>query len=488
MKLMMKAFAFLIANSLFAQSEFCGTRIEDQQQALNDIEGLPNVNRTDNAITYIPLMVHNVTNDNSNSFFAAWPLFETLCTLNSDFLPTGFQFYLERGINYIKNSEWNNHEDFSKGEEMMIESNVPEMVNCYLVSDPAGNCGYFTYSGDGVALNKTCLGKYSHTWAHELGHFFSLPHTFYGWEGIRYSSSKKTSEYQGDVFRQIENVVRAQCKRQADYFCDTNPDYISYRWTCNQDGFSSLIMRDVNDSTFRADGTLFMSYSNDQCMNRFSNEQMEAMHKSLNGPRAELKRPDVIPSFIAQSKFQLTFPSDSLTVVSKNLDVSWEKVENATYYVLQISRTSNFSVVVKNLLLTENSVNIDSLTQGKSYWWRVRAYSDFDFCGIESAVGYFKTQADVVTTQQLSANELHLFPNPLRNSEKLQISFPENINTNLITNIQLVDTKGGNFTNVAFSKTQNGILVDLKQVSSGFYLINVRTLAGNYYSKISIQD
>ncbi|MBK9108020.1 MAG: T9SS type A sorting domain-containing protein [Saprospiraceae bacterium] len=488
MKLIIKAFALFIANGLFAQAEFCGTRIEDQQQALNSIDGLPYVYRQDNAITYIPLMVHNVTNDNSNSFFAAWPLFETLCTLNSDFLPTGFQFYLERGFNYIRNSEWNNHEDFQKGEEMMVESNIPEMVNCYLVSDPAGNCGYFTYSGDGVALNKTCLGKYSHTWAHELGHFFSLPHTFYGWEGIRYSSSKKTSEYQGDVFRQIENVVRAQCKRQADYFCDTNPDYISYRWSCNQDGFSSLIMRDVNDSTFRADGSLFMSYSNDQCMNRFSTEQMDAMHKSLNGPRAELIRPDVVPSFITQSQLNLTFPSDSLTVVSKNLEVSWEAVENATYYVLQISRTSNFSVVVKNLLLTSNKVDIDSLTQGKNYWWRVRAFSDFDFCGIESSVGHFKTQADPVSTDQIFASELNLFPNPIRNSEKLQIEIPEHLDFNQIKEVKLISAKGGTLSDLHFSQLENRILVDLDNLSTGFYLINLKTESGNYYSKISIQD
>lgn len=486
MKLPLMAAAILCLNSLWAQSEFCGTRAEDQQQALNSIEGLPYVYRQDNAITYIPLMVHNVTNDQSNSFYAAWPLFETLCTLNSDFLPTGFQFYLERGFNYIRNSEWNNHEDFNRGEEMMIESNVPEMVNCYLVSDPAGNCGYFTYSGDGVALNKSCLGKYSHTWAHELGHYFSLPHTFYGWEGIRYSSGKKTVEYQGDVFRQIENVVRSQCKRQADYFCDTHPDYISYRWSCNPDGLSSLIMRDVNDSTFRADGSLFMSYSNDQCMNRFSTEQMDAMHKSLNGPRSELKRPDVIPNFITQEQIVLEYPQDSLTVPWRNIDVTWEPVENASYYVLQISRTSNFSVVVKNLLLNTNKVIIDSLTQGKNYWWRVRAYSDFDFCGIESRVGYFQTEAQIVSTGNLAARELQLYPNPVKVNGNVHLYLHEEFHG--VQNLKIVASNGGLVNFPAYREIEQGIWLDLTGIPSGLYLLHVTSASGNYYSKISIQN
>ncbi|MBK8955639.1 MAG: T9SS type A sorting domain-containing protein [Saprospiraceae bacterium] len=486
MKLIFSALAFMAANSLFAQAEFCGTRVEDQQQALNSIEGVEHFFRQDQTITYIPIMVHNVTNDNSSSFFAAWPLFETMCTLNSDFLPTGFQFYLEKDFNYIRNSEWNNHEEFNKGEEMMIESNEPAMVNCYLVSDPAGNCGYFTYRGDGVALNKTCLGKFSHTWAHELGHFFSLPHTFYGWEGIRYTNSKKTSDYQSDVFRQIENVVRAQCKRQADYFCDTYPDYISYRWNCNQNGESNLIMRDVNDSTFRADGTLFMSYSDDQCMNRFSTEQMDAMYKSYNGPREELKRSDVVPVFFNQSSLSLEFPVDSIVVPSRNLEVSWEAVPNASYYVLQISRTQNFSVIIKNLLLTTNKINIDSLTQGKNYWWRVRAYTNFEFCGIESATGYFRTESEIVGTEEFSNEGIQVYPNPVKSTAKLHIDLKDPVK--VIRQLKLTSINGGLAVHPGFQNTENGILVNLEAVPAGLYFLTLNTDSGNYFSKISIQN
>lgn len=90
----------------------------------------------------------------------------------------------ENEVNYIDNSKWDSHPRFEAGIEMMKINNIKNVINCYIVTDPAGNCGYFAYEGDAVALSKTCLGKSSHTWAHELGHYFSLPHTFLDGKGL----------------------------------------------------------------------------------------------------------------------------------------------------------------------------------------------------------------------------------------------------------------------------------------------------------------
>lgn len=485
-------FAFLIfcialsCQSLQAQQEFCGTRVNDQHYAMQRLENYSNVHKPDRGILYVPLKVHTVANDNASSFYMGWHLFETLCTLNEDFLPSGMQFFLEEDFNYIRNTSWNDHANYDKGEEMMIENNVPGMVNCYLVTNPAGNCGYFTYAGDGVALNKTCLGKSSHTWAHELGHYFSLPHTFFGWEGINYTNGKKTSEYQADVRRQIENIVRSQCKRQADLFCDTYPDYISNRWTCNDNGTSNIILRDLQDSTFRVDGTLFMSYSNDQCMNRFTSEQMNAMHTSLNGPRAELLRPSAIPKMIDQSEVVLQFPLDSMELSGKQVPVRWEAVPNASYYVLQISRTASFSIVVKNLLLTKPEALIDSLTAGKNFWWRVRAYSNFDFCGAESAVGVFTTKSEIVASESLDrASNVTFYPNPLTVGGKAFMNWSHG--SKMPESLQLLGINGAFVRNIPFEAMQEGIMLEVPALNSGLYLIRATFPNQTIITKISIQ-
>lgn len=454
----------------FSQSDFCGTSVQDQQASIDQLSQYQNIHIPDADPVYIPLMIHNVSNDNSQGFYAPWNLFETLCTLNSDFKPSGIQFYLEKDFNYIKNTAWNNHAEFYIGEQMMRQSNVKNMANCYLVADPAGNCGYFTYAGDGVALNKSCLGKRSHTWAHELGHYFSLPHTFFGWEGIQYSSSKETIEYQQDVRTPIETVTRDFCQNQADKFCDTKPDYISNRWTCSSDGFSSTKLKDTKDSIFRVDGSLFMSYSNDECMNRFSSQQMDDMNMNYLGPRAYLKRTNVIPKFIEKKSFELQYPVDSVETLTSNVVFSWEKVPNAKYYVLQISRTENFTIVIKNLLLYDHYIEIDSLIQGKNYWWRVRAFSEFDFCGAESQVGFFKTEPIVTSTENEMTTESYLNPNPVSSYGYIQIH--SNLYGNAVPDIFIRDLNGKSFKPNSVLINTKSILVELGYLPDGFYLLS----------------
>ncbi len=470
----------------FSQSEFCGTSVKDQQTLLAQAEQYKSFSKRDGGFIYVPLMVHNVSNDNSSGFYAPWNLFETLCTLNEDFKPSGIQFYLEKDFNYIKNSAWNDHAEFSTGEEMMYQSNVQNMANCYLVSNPAGNCGYFTYNGDGVALSKSCLGKRSHTWAHELGHYFSLPHTFFGWEGIQYSSSKKTSEYQSRVFTAIENVNRDYCKNQADRFCDTEPDYISNRWTCNTDGFSNSKLLDTKDSTFRVDGSLYMSYANDDCMSRFSSEQMDAMNRNLDGQRSYLKRSNVVPKYINVTSFDLQFPEDSMVVPTRHVTFSWDKVPNAKYYILQISRTESFSIIIKNLLLNEPTTEIDSLIQGKNYWWRVRAFSEFDFCGAESQVGFFKSEPIITSLDETKADQSYLVPNPVSSYGNVQINLVS-ANQN-DAQIEIKDLNGKSFRPFSIINNPNSILINLGYLPEGLYFLTARFATSSKVYKMIVKN
>lgn len=468
------AFCFLNV-SINAQSSFCGTGIYDQAQLMTLRENLPQYEKTDHGLIYIPLQVHNVGNDNAVGFFSNLIIFEALCTLNQDFLPSGIQFYLENEINYIRNTSWNDHADFEKGEEMMLKNNYPNIINCYLVANPAGNCGYYTYRGDGVALSKNCVGKNSHTWAHELGHYFSLPHTFYGWEGIRYSNGKLTEDYQSQVFTSIENVERKNCKFQADNFCDTDPDYISNRWTCSGDGFSGSILRDTKDSTFRVDGSLFMSYSNDDCMKRFSGDQMKAMLNYYNGPRANLKRSNVIPNILVQNPISLNFPIDSVVIPSSKILLSWQAVPNATYYSLQISRTENFTVIVKNLMLNTPYVELDSLISNKNYWWKVRAFSEFDFCGIASEVGLFRTDQIVSSENPLNGNNKSiLIPNPVFGDQNFIIQNGKDFNSESFV---LSSSFGHQFELYDIKEIGDHLMFSIKDLPEGIYILSTKKVS-----------
>mgnify|MGYP000043822657 FL=1 len=54
----------------------------------------------------------------------------------------------------------------------------------------------------------------------------------------------------------VEKVDGSNCEYAADGFCDTPPDYLAYRWTCNQStGTSFGTMLDPNGESFKSDAT-----------------------------------------------------------------------------------------------------------------------------------------------------------------------------------------------------------------------------------------
>ena len=80
---------------------------------------------------------------------------------------------------------------------------------------------------------------------------------------------------------------------------------------------------------FSPDETLYMSYSSDECQNRFSEEQQEAMIDNINGPRAGLLTWEPISVADVESA-ELLSPEDNITNLFSNYtELSWSSVENA---------------------------------------------------------------------------------------------------------------------------------------------------------------
>ena len=438
MKLFFSFLCLLLGYTTFAQHDhkYCHTP-DIKSEWLIEYQKNPDAYsfaRSSNDTLYIALTVHNVGSDLSNLFPEA-SIFNALCKLNNDYKQYKILFYLARPIRTIINATYNDH-DWEQGFNMMQQHNFNNSANCYIVSNPSGACGYFSPSGGAVALSKSCLGANNSTWTHEMGHFFSLPHTFIGWENREYDPSKPTPTNVGN--RVVELVDRSNCHFAADGFCDTPSDYLSGRWSCNSSGESNIVLTDPNGDTFRSDGTYFMSYADDACTNKFSDEQVDAMRANMlsqNIRMTSVNRP--YTAFSTSLDIQFITPAGITVEDNTDFMIEWEPVDQALGYIVQISRLSSFAIPDLFVTTTVSQINTISLAglPNREYYVRIKPLVPHGFCTNFSEVLTFNK---VITTSVVSndfKNAMNIFPNPIQSDNILNINdVPENLNYNIITN------------------------------------------------------
>lgn len=365
-------------------------------------------------LLYLPLQIHSVGADDSTGHMQLHKILDAFCNLNADFEPTNIQFYLAGPINYIHNTSYFDHE-YQQGFQMMNTYNVPAAINCYIVDSPAGNCGYYSPGADAIALAKGCNGPVDHTWAHEIGHMLSLPHTFYGWEGNEHDF-ELPAPFMVDGWP-VERLSGVNCQFAADGFCDTPPDYLNYRWSCNSNLESTVVQLDPDSVAFRSDASFFMSYARDPCMNRFSGEQIDAMRANVLDERTELLTPDNAGEFlITDDTIHPIYPADDeLVEVNGTITINWEPVPGATHYIVQVNPFPIFTIIFNYFVVDEPSVTVENVLDDKTYYWRVFPYSPYSSCAGWSAPISFET-AMVTSTEeaQTRGEDITVFPNPVQ--------------------------------------------------------------------------
>ncbi len=190
--------------------------------------------------------------------------------------------------NYLQLDIGANSSDLSNLWDDVAALNEPNSDKCvrmfllgqgpiYLNGDPYAE-GYahdpLQYAKPAVFYNNSS----SKTWAHELGHYFGLLHTF---AGIQYVHDANTPV--------LINGVPHTCYQTGDGHCDTPADPRH----CTFNGQCQLVLcptaLDPLGTPYNPDPTLLMSYYN--CRNRFSGEQKQRMRTLyLNHPKYEFLR------------------------------------------------------------------------------------------------------------------------------------------------------------------------------------------------------
>ena len=361
---------FVLNVPLFAQTLQCGTNFSS-----SDLKWLRNVQQNPqsypiikrNVQRYVPIKAHVVGDDGGEGYYSLEYLFQAVCQLNKDYASMHMHFYLWGDIHYIDNSDFYEHDSYSSA-LMFAQNNVDQILNIYFVNDPNGACGYYSPYWDAIAIKKSCQLTGDHTITHEVGHYFSMPHTFYGWENSI-----------TPPLNQQEKVNGSNCQTAADGFCDTPPDYLSYIWGFNN--CNSPTLTDPNGIDFQVDGSNFMSYATDACQSKFSNEQENAILGNLLYQRSYLVNNYSVPSdTVEPSLVNPVMPADGETGVPYNwVGFKWDPVPGATSYHLMVTELPTFAN--SNIdIITTNNYYIAELDEDETYRWKVKALVEGNTC------------------------------------------------------------------------------------------------------------
>lgn len=413
----------------------CGT-IAEKTEWLQHYQLSPEEYRTaGDTLLYVPLSIHILGTDNGTGYYRVKQLLRALCQLNADFVPSNIQFFIEGDIHYVNNTDWYDHESFEGGAEMMSENYISSTLNCFIVTNPAGNCGYSWSTYGGIALAKGCIGSGDHTWAHEVGHFLSLPHPFYGWEGQDHDNTVPAPNLVN--YTEVEKIDRSNCSFAADGFCDTPPDYLSYRWNCNSENESNVTQLDPDGIPFVSDGSLFMSYSADACASRFSDDQMAAMRANLCDENQDFLYGQTPPEPISN---QLAFimPIEDEIVQFDDVLLEWESVANATQYIVEVTRILNYAQF--EYIVDGTSIWLDHLQNDKKYYWRIRPFNNYEFCTELSDYASFMTENIMTTSKIIELSEWEIFPTILTNQSNIVVKIEHATESNY--HFTLLDLNG----------------------------------------------
>ncbi|NJC25309.1 zinc-dependent metalloprotease [Neolewinella antarctica] len=491
MKLILSSLLLLFAFFLSAQPKsdpggWCGTTEKSAWLEKYQAGAYPRGEKSA-GVRYVPMNVVFVGDDTDENYPNPTKFLKSMELLNSDFRNQNVQFFISGVIKYLPSTRYNRH-DISLGREMMRANNIDAHLNTYVVEriDPS-ICGYYAGGiADAVALGRGCLGAGDRTWSHEVGHYLSLPHTFYGWESLDLidnidlnEPAPETVNYRGrDIL--VEKVDGSNCADAADGFCDTAPDYLMQRWQCTNQGTYRDSLLDPDNVRFAVPAFNIMSYANDACVTGFTDDQKGAMFANLDGRLGLVSEftPDTVGADASQ--MALLAPEDGARLVYRDsVKLVWNSAPNADFYVVQVNDINNFNTAVTIArTTTDTSITITTgLRSRTDYYWRVRPVNNYvvgsEFVGTST----FRNGRQLTATVNAALDAaITVAPNPVAGGQTLRVS-GENLDAGGELNYQLINTAGQVLVNrsgiqvSAFDFEEN---IDVSNLPAGVYFLRLR--------------
>ena len=203
----------------------------------------------------LSLAIHIITDSLNNTNVTQTQIDNALATLNADFAPICLSFFKCKQ-DTIYNYKYYQFNQVQETPEVHNLYEVHNMINVYIVGSivPAPEAGFAGKTGDYMVLTHACLSD-GKCWSHEMGHFFSLAHTF-------------------ETANGAELVNESNCVTAGDFICDTPADINPAPITgCQWTGTNT----DINGDYYTPIIGNIMSYHPAPCKTPFTIGQLNMM-------------------------------------------------------------------------------------------------------------------------------------------------------------------------------------------------------------------
>ncbi len=348
------------------QTHRCGTHFSEADMAhlRNVVKRTPIDIAKDGDFECIPVRFHVVRESDGTTSSNPIDFVKVLANINSYSIDARVRYFLVEDPIYVDNSAHTILPNTTEDNIVNLFGTTLNAVQVYVVEElNPGVAGYAYYPNPAATSNRIFLradyvnNQKGTTVAHELGHFFSLPHTFQGTEN-------------GPTDPEAENVARtgpnSNCDVGGDSFCDTEADPNDFIVGCDYTG----TITDVNGEEYTPLTDNIMSYFTGPCREGYTLEQSTALRQGyfvrLGHDTYSL---DAQPEDVAA-------PTDLIATVSgTNLDLTFtDNADNEYGYMLEYSTTGvdDFQGYLEAGILANQTSFSVTIDPALTYWFRVR--------------------------------------------------------------------------------------------------------------------
>lgn len=440
----------------------------------------------------IPVTLHNMRSTNATGGSDIADVLPMFCEIVEGFEPYGIHLYLHE-LKQHNSTGWT--DDGALATTVFL-TKEPNTVNMYLFTQLTGGsglCGYYLgnatspgqtepMGADVIAINTNSVcGDDVGVLIHEMGHYFGLPHTFFGFEG--------TGNNCGVYVTNGERVDGSNCSTAADRICDTSPNNNALAPGSCPDGMLGCLQYDRDSVAFYPDATNYMSYFLD-CISSFTDGQemvMKGIIENLRDDLLVLPAPDDLQPVTETPNLQL--PGDGASRPYDIVDFTWEAVPNATKYYFEINRAENFSQTfrVESAILDANQYTSTILQPSLTYYWRVLAYNEMHTCIDEYSSRTLNTQEWTVSNEQVEGIEsVNISPNPAFSGQPVTLEVQSSRQMNGTLNVYKVNGQLVHETPVSIGTSNDSFTIDTKSLSAGLYVVHLEFEEGIIQKKFIV--